>query len=211
MATYTTLHDADTGTPVYHIVLRDTEGYEPEPVSSRRFTLLLGSTFPIGRASRNTTKAELMPAEHNAFIDSPVISRDHAVLSAIGDEDAPQMFVTDSKSMHGTFVNGERLEAHTPKQLKSGDILQFGVDVNRNEGTHLRKFSDSLLALASADFIFPRVFHCTQIHLRGNPHAATGALLAGLPSARQRWRGHSWYKSPSRLTVPTTHNTRLRL
>jgi hypothetical protein len=156
-----TPHDADTGTVVYQIVLRDTEGYEPEPVSSRRFTLPLGSTFPIGRASRNTTKADLMPAEHNAFIDSPVISRDHAVLSATGDEDAPQIFVTDSKSMHGTFVNGERLEAHTPKQLKSGDILQFGVDVNRNEGTHLRQYSGFLLDLSSADFIFPQ---STSLH-----------------------------------------------
>jgi hypothetical protein len=118
----------------FRITLRDLDGYEG--IEAREFDLFLGGRFPIGRASKNTTKKDLMPAASNAFIDSPVISRDHAVLSASTQLGAPQVFITDAGSMHGTMVNGERLPPHTPKQLVSGDKLQFGIDVNRNEGTH---------------------------------------------------------------------------
>jgi len=76
-----------------------------------------------------------MPASNNAYIDSPVISRNHAVFTAHADSGKPQVFVTDLGSMHGTMVNGERLPTNMPKQLSSGDKLQFGIDVNRNEGT----------------------------------------------------------------------------
>lgn len=139
---------------VYQVELRDLEQYDPEDVQSRRFNLPLGSTFPIGRSSRNTTKAALLPAENNAFIDSPVISREHAVLSASGGDAAPQISVTDVKSMHGTFVNGERLVAGIPKQLSSGDELTFGVDVNRNEGTHYRNFTNTHPILSRANIVF---------------------------------------------------------
>jgi hypothetical protein len=124
--------------PAFHVVLRDVDGFEG--LESRSFELLVGgASFPIGRASKNTSKKVLMPAAHNAYIDSPVISREHALLSAEATVEGPQVFVTDTGSMHGTVVNGERLVAHTPKQLRSGDMLQFGIDVNRNEGalTHL--------------------------------------------------------------------------
>jgi hypothetical protein len=119
----------------FRIILRDIDGYEG--IESREFDLSLGGTFPIGRASKNTTKKDLMPAASNAYIDSPVISRDHAVLSANAQLGTPHVFITDAGSMHGTMVNGERLPAHKPKQLASGDKLQFGIDVNRNEGTHV--------------------------------------------------------------------------
>ncbi|KAF2832374.1 hypothetical protein CC86DRAFT_366185 [Ophiobolus disseminans] len=124
----------------FRVVLRDAEGFEG--LDSRRFDLAVGAAFPIGRASRNTTKKDLMPAEHNAFIDSPVISRDHAVLSASTVDDVPKVFITDSNSMHGTTVNGQRLVANTPQQLSSGDTIQFGIDVNRNEEFYVaRKYT----------------------------------------------------------------------
>jgi hypothetical protein len=117
----------------FHVVLRDVGGLEA--LDSRSFELVVGGApFPIGRASKNTTKKVLMPAAHNAFIDSPVISRAHAVMFADATVQGPQVFVTDTGSMHGTMVNGERLVANIPKQLSSGDMLQFGIDVNRNEG-----------------------------------------------------------------------------
>jgi hypothetical protein len=115
----------------FRVTLRDADGFEG--FDSREFDLPLGSSFPIGRASKNTTKKDLMPAPHNAYIDSPVISREHALLSANADHGAPQVFISDTGSMHGTIVNGQRLTANTPKQLSSGDMLQFGIDVNRNE------------------------------------------------------------------------------
>ena len=47
-----------------------------------------------------------------------------------------QFYLQDTKSSNGTFVNNVRLskgsEESEPKELKSGDILQFGVDVVEN-------------------------------------------------------------------------------
>lgn len=122
-----------TNRPAFRITLRDVDGFEG--FDSRQFCLALNSTFPIGRASKNTTKADLMPASSNAYVDSPVISREHAVLSALAESGVPHVYIMDKGSMHGTIVNGERLAAHLPRQLSTGDKLQFGIDVNRNEGT----------------------------------------------------------------------------
>ena len=47
-----------------------------------------------------------------------------------------QFYLQDTKSSNGTFVNNVRLskgsEESEPKELKSGDIVQFGVDVVEN-------------------------------------------------------------------------------
>ncbi|KAH7411998.1 hypothetical protein DE146DRAFT_641968 [Phaeosphaeria sp. MPI-PUGE-AT-0046c] len=113
------------------VTLRDLDGFGG--LLTRQFDLAVGSQLPVGRASKNSNKKELMPAADNGYIDSPVISREHAQLSARGDSNPPRVFVTDLGSMHGTMVNGEQLVAHAPMPLSSGDTLQFGIDVNRNE------------------------------------------------------------------------------
>ncbi|CAO2650120.1 Nn.00g014120.m01.CDS01 [Neocucurbitaria sp. VM-36] len=122
---------SSTDRPAFRIVLQDVNQYDT--YGSREFDLPLNSTFPIGRASKNATKKELMPAPHNAYIDSPVISREHALLSANTSSGTPQVYISDKGSMHGTMVNGQALTPNTPKQLSAGDVLQFGIDVNRNE------------------------------------------------------------------------------
>lgn len=119
--------------PAFRIILRDVKQYDTH--QTREFDLSAGSSFPIGRASKNSTKKDLMPAPHNAYIDSPVISRDHALLSLKPSSGTPQVYITDAGSMHGTLVNGHKLAPNVPKLLSNGDLLQFGVDVNRNEGT----------------------------------------------------------------------------
>ncbi|KAI4639266.1 hypothetical protein J4E93_009445 [Alternaria ventricosa] len=136
-----------TDIPVFRIVLRDAKRYDT--YETREFDLPLNSEFPIGRASSNAAKRELMAAPHNAFIDSPVISRQHAVLSANANSGVPEVYVTDKGSMHGTMLNGQRLSANTPTKLNDGDVLQFGTDVNRNEGTSSRRPSKPPLTLAS--------------------------------------------------------------
>lgn len=118
---------------VFRIVLRDSKGYDP--FLAREFDLPLDSTsYPIGRASNSNLKKKLAPASTNAFIDSPVVSRQHAVLFANATSGTPQVYISDCKSMHGTMVNGLALEPNKPHLLKTGDELQFGVDVHRNEG-----------------------------------------------------------------------------
>jgi pSer/pThr/pTyr-binding forkhead associated (FHA) protein len=51
----------------------------------------------------------------------------------------PEIYLTDSGSMHGTMLNSQRLPANTPTILKYGDVIQLGADVNRNEGASPRK------------------------------------------------------------------------
>jgi pSer/pThr/pTyr-binding forkhead associated (FHA) protein len=118
-------------TSIFRIVLRDVKRYDT--YETRQFDLPLNATFPIGRASSNVTKKELMAAPHNAYIDSPVISRQHALLSANSSSGTPEVYISDQGSMHGTMLNGQRLPPKTPTKLKYGDELQFGTDVNRNE------------------------------------------------------------------------------
>ena len=47
-----------------------------------------------------------------------------------------KFFLQDTKSSNGTFVNNSRLskgaEESEPREICSGDILQFGVDVQEN-------------------------------------------------------------------------------
>ncbi|EMD86410.1 hypothetical protein COCC4DRAFT_193735 [Bipolaris maydis ATCC 48331] len=120
-----------TDLPVFRVVLRDVMRYDT--YETRQFDLPLNATFAIGRASSSVTKKELMAAPHNAYIDSPVISRQHAVLSANSTTGVPEVYISDQGSMHGTMINGQKLTPNTPTKLSYGDELQFGTDVNRNE------------------------------------------------------------------------------
>ena len=47
-----------------------------------------------------------------------------------------QFYLQDTKSSNGTFINNQRLskgsEESPPRELFSGDIVQFGVDVLEN-------------------------------------------------------------------------------
>jgi hypothetical protein len=47
-----------------------------------------------------------------------------------------QFYLQDTKSSNGTFVNNQRLskgaEESPPREVCSGDIVQFGVDVMEN-------------------------------------------------------------------------------
>lgn len=70
----------------------------------------------------------------NAFIDSPTISRNHAVLTATPPP-AACVYITDKGSMHGTMVNGNRLDPGKPHRLNNGDALQLGANVTRESRT----------------------------------------------------------------------------
>lgn len=52
----------------------------------------------------------------------------------IGTRSSPQFYIQDTKSSNGTFVNETRLspsgEESAPVELKSRDVVQFGVNVN---------------------------------------------------------------------------------
>ncbi|KAJ7083608.1 hypothetical protein B0H15DRAFT_932277 [Mycena belliarum] len=91
----------------------------------KRIALGAGQRVKIARPPNTKTQ----PGERNGFFDSRVLSRQHAEVW----EEANKIFIKDVKSSNGTFVNGERLSAEgresEPYELKSDDILEFGVDI----------------------------------------------------------------------------------
>ena len=68
----------------------------------------------------------------NAIFDCKVLSRNHALLWY----ESGKFYLQDTKSSNGTFVNNQRLskgsEESPAREVCSGDILQFGVDVMEN-------------------------------------------------------------------------------
>ncbi|XP_076231723.1 sarcolemma associated protein [Calliopsis andreniformis] len=87
-------------------------------------TLTLEQPVKIGRS---VARARANP--DNAIFDCKVLSRNHALLSYTGGK----FYLQDTCSSNGTFVNNQRLSAagleSILKEVCSGDIVQFGVDV----------------------------------------------------------------------------------
>lgn len=90
-------------------------------------TLTLEQPVKIGRSV-----ARARAATNNAIFDCKVLSRNHALLWY----SSGKFYLQDTCSSNGTFVNNQRLSASglesTPKEVCSGDIVQFGVDVVEN-------------------------------------------------------------------------------
>ncbi|XP_076296967.1 sarcolemma associated protein [Lasioglossum baleicum] len=90
-------------------------------------TLTLEQPVKIGRSVARATAAP-----DNAIFDCKVLSRNHAVLWY----SSGKFYLQDTRSSNGTFVNNQRLSAagleSAPKEVHSGDIVQFGVDVMEN-------------------------------------------------------------------------------
>ncbi|KND86678.1 Uncharacterized protein TOPH_08698 [Tolypocladium ophioglossoides CBS 100239] len=83
---------------------------------------------PIGRTSKRIQ--HMTPGRGNAWIDSAVMSREHAELCF--DSAQKKVFIRDIGSLHGTFHNGVRLAQDRKQLLTQGDILKFGIAVERN-------------------------------------------------------------------------------
>ncbi|TGO87781.1 hypothetical protein BPOR_0204g00100 [Botrytis porri] len=85
------------------------------------------TVLQIGRASKSPSKG-LFGAIDNAWFDSPVMSRSHAEIIYNPLDNVVQ--IRDLGSMHGTFLNGEKL-GEEAKPLNSNDQVVFGIGVRR--------------------------------------------------------------------------------
>ncbi|KAF9882155.1 hypothetical protein CkaCkLH20_00191 [Colletotrichum karsti] len=88
-------------------------------------------SIKIGRTSKRFQ--ELGAKENNLFFDSPVMSRDHAEL--LVDWYHKKVFIKDTSSLHGTHLNNSRLRSDEKRELAHGDILKFGIDIQRSTET----------------------------------------------------------------------------
>lgn len=98
---------------------------QSHPFEERNITL----TEPV-KVGRSV--ARIRPAVGNAIFDCKVLSRNHALLWY----ENGKFYLQDTKSSNGTFVNNNRLSKGTeespPKEIFSGDVVKFGVDVVEN-------------------------------------------------------------------------------
>jgi len=113
--------NTDTGHPRAVLFCRPNS----HPFTDRN--LLLDQEVKVGRSI-----ARAKPGPNNAIFDCKVLSRNHAVLWY----SQGKFYLQDTKSSNGTFVNNQRLskgtEESSPREVCSGDIVQFGVDVMEN-------------------------------------------------------------------------------
>ncbi|VDP84220.1 unnamed protein product [Echinostoma caproni] len=117
---------------------------ESHPFQERR--IILNEVIKVGRSV-----ARLKPAPNNAIFDCKVLSRSHALIwykdGKVGipfccmSYFAFQFWLRDTNSSNGTFVNNTRVhkkvgEDFSDREIFSGDIIRFGVDVVERDTTH---------------------------------------------------------------------------
>ncbi|KAH8884092.1 hypothetical protein GQ53DRAFT_752406 [Thozetella sp. PMI_491] len=86
--------------------------------------------FPNVTVLRRQTTEENTPMSINGIFDSKVMSRLHAEIWA---DQNGKVWIRDTKSSNGTFVNGSRLSQENqesePHPLELYDHLELGIDI----------------------------------------------------------------------------------
>ncbi|SPJ81639.1 uncharacterized protein FTOL_09044 [Fusarium torulosum] len=85
------------------------------------------TSIEIGRTSKRNASFEA--AKCNAWFDSPVMSRKHALITFDGEKQ--KVFLKDTGSLHGTYKNDIRLETNVNSEILSGDKIKFGAVIER--------------------------------------------------------------------------------
>ncbi|OJJ48756.1 hypothetical protein ASPZODRAFT_141014 [Penicilliopsis zonata CBS 506.65] len=107
--------------------------FKPDQFPFRSLTLSTDCKYvDIGRSSKREAK-NLVPAHHNAWFDSRVMSRKHARLGTSANMEF--VYIRDYESMHGTYLNDMKIASGLDVPLASGDVLTFGTVVTRGADT----------------------------------------------------------------------------
>ncbi|KXN71881.1 SMAD/FHA domain-containing protein [Conidiobolus coronatus NRRL 28638] len=96
-------------------------------------TIELFEKLKIGRQ----VSVKTLPEVNNGYFESKVLSRNHAEIWF----ENGKVWIKDIKSSNGTYVNGTRLsldgEESEAFELKSGDVLDLGIDILNDDNTIL--------------------------------------------------------------------------
>ncbi|KAI0544925.1 hypothetical protein F4679DRAFT_505579 [Xylaria curta] len=99
-------------------------------------------TVSIGRSSKHQSKG-FIPAGDNAWLENPVMSREHAQLFVQFDDNPHAVYLKDVNSFHGTYLTtsdgcskGQKVVPNEPVKLTHGDTIQFGIDIFRSNKTY---------------------------------------------------------------------------
>ncbi|QPC68818.1 hypothetical protein HYE67_011049 [Fusarium culmorum] len=84
-------------------------------------------TIQIGRTSKR--KSCLEAGKFNAWFDSAVMSRKHALL--VFDAENQKVYIMDTDSLHGTYKNDILLKLNEKAEISTGDKLMFGTSIDR--------------------------------------------------------------------------------
>lgn len=123
---------------------------------SRSFTLDRSNpSIEVGRASKSG-ETRLRAQPDNVWIESPIMSRDHATIT-MGDSKSNPLHIIDSGSTHGTFVEDQRLEPRKEHGLSNWDKVVFGVPVLNGSRKLLYLFTRYPLLTAIETF-HPKTF-----------------------------------------------------
>ncbi|KAM0339983.1 hypothetical protein ACHAPU_010700 [Fusarium lateritium] len=88
------------------------------------------SHIEIGRTSKRNASFEADKC--NAWFESPVMSRKHALLTF--DSEKQKVFLKDTGSLHGTYKNDARMINDVSSEVINGDRIKFGAIIER--GVH---------------------------------------------------------------------------
>ncbi|KAF5395253.1 hypothetical protein PHET_02738 [Paragonimus heterotremus] len=110
------------------LVLKCVQGSHP----FHERTIVVHEVIKVGRSV-----ARAKPSDTNAIFDCKVLSRSHALLWYKNGH----FWLRDTNSSNGTFVNNTRvvkkvLDGQADREIFSGDIIRFGVDVVEHDTTH---------------------------------------------------------------------------
>ncbi|CAL1527158.1 unnamed protein product, partial [Lymnaea stagnalis] len=118
--------------------------------------------------------ARARPSASNGIFDCKVLSRHHAMLWY----ETGKFYLQDTKSSNGTFINNQRLckggEESPAREIYSGDLIQFGVEVmennRRGEKSKTRILSPSIVSkLALVRPIFRHAVCCPYLTGENQP------------------------------------------
>jgi pSer/pThr/pTyr-binding forkhead associated (FHA) protein len=140
------------GAKLMCIVLISLSSVNPPPKFSfperRIFLSKKRTSIEIGRTSKRNASFEA--ARSNAWFDSPVMSRKHALITFDSEKQVgflstrvlnskchlgltrmQKVFLKDTGSLHGTYKNDVRLETNVNSEILNGDKVKFGAIIER--------------------------------------------------------------------------------